>query len=432
MISLIDDFNQVDMLGAPQKIIEIYKDVPEINEIDNRGFPICRPLFSHSSLPIELGLESVRIENFDFKSSFLYSVYVHHNQKLWPKHIDLIPSQVLESIRSDNGFLLLDNTLEGNRINDDWLIKPLYESLEKLNLPIEKIIFVTNNLLAEREHNSWFKSQKRYNKKIKLISFMWNVHDVNRLIKTKNLPSKVDIQGEIDYKSKKVNSIKHFLKVNRTNRPERNTFMLFMNHHKLFDKSLISFPDLPDNHMLEHYPARLDKYLSDKNKKSLRSKVPFNIDITDENNQGPAGHGKGFFDADLPFQPIHYKNSFISIVMGAFPYEIEACHLHSSTFNPIYCGQPIIQFAPFQSLQEMRNRGFKTFSKWWDEGYDNQTEGWKRLDMIMNLVLELSELSNGEMLEMYIDMKDVLQHNVDLISAYNIDTELYKRIFIND
>ena len=118
--------------------------------------------------------------------------------------------------------------------------------------------------------------------------------------------------------------------------------------------------------------------------------------------------------------------------MGAFPFEPNACHLHSSTFNPMYCGQPIIQFGPYQSLREMRERGFKTFGKWWDESYDDEHDSWKRLNMIMNLVLELSKLSNKEMLEMYIDMKEVLQHNSDLISAYNINTELYDRIFIND
>ena len=63
MISLIDKFNQVSMLDMPDSIAKIYKDVPEINEIDNRGFPICRPLFSHSSLPFNFELEQVDVNN---------------------------------------------------------------------------------------------------------------------------------------------------------------------------------------------------------------------------------------------------------------------------------------------------------------------------------------------------------------------------------
>ena len=147
---------------------------------------------------------------------------------------------------------------------------------------------------------------------------MWNVHDVKRLIQTKNLPTKVVMDDEIKYKSNRIDKIKHFLKINRTNRSERNIFMLFMNHHNLLEKSLVSFPHLPE----DTYPNGFEKYLTQNNIQDLQSKVPFNIDRTDKDNQGPAGHGKGFFDADLPFQPIHYKNSFISIVMGAFPFEL--------------------------------------------------------------------------------------------------------------
>jgi len=420
MISLIDDFSQISILNPPPEILEIYKNVPEMNEIDNRGFPICRPLFSHSSLPKELGLKDVWVDDFDFKLPFVYATYVHHNQRLWTEHINLIPNKVLDGVRNGQGFLLFDNTLEGNRVDGEWFIDPLYKSISELDLPPENVIFVTNNLLAEKTHDEYERD-----KKIKLVSFMWNVYDVQRLIRCKNLPKKVNIQNEIEYKSKNLERIKYFLKVNRTNRPERNIFMLFMNYHKLFDKSLISFPTLSD----EYCPPVFEKYLTKENIEDLKSKVPFDIDKTDETNHGDAGFGKGFFDADLPFQPIHYKNSFISIVFCAFPFEDNACHLHSSTFNPMYCGHPIIQFGPYQSLKEMKERGFKTFGKWWDESYDDEPNHWIRFEKVMGVTLELSKLSSKELLEIYIDMKDVLQHNVDLISNYDIKFELYDRIF---
>ena len=420
MISLIDDFSQISILNPPPEILEIYKNVPEMNEIDNRGFPICRPLFSHSSLPKELGLKDVWVDDFDFKLPFVYATYVHHNQRLWTEHINLIPNKVLDGVRNGQGFLLFDNTLEGNRVDGEWFIDPLYKSISELDLPPENVIFVTNNLLAEKTHDEYERD-----KKIKLVSFMWNVYDVQRLIRCKNLPKKVNIQNEIEYKSKNLERIKYFLKVNRTNRPERNIFMLFMNYHKLFDKSLISFPTLSD----EYCPPVFEKYLTKENIEDLKSKVPFDIDKTDETNHGDAGFGKGFFDADLPFQPIHYKNSFISIVFCAFPFEDNACHLHSSTFNPMYCGHPIIQFGPYQSLKEMKERGFKTFGKWWDESYDDELNHWKRFEKVMDVTLELSKLSSKELLEIYIDMKEVLQHNVDLITNFDVKTELYDRVF---
>ena len=70
----------------------------------------------------------------------------------------------------------------------------------------------------------------------------------------------------------------------------------------------------------------------------------------------------------------------------------------------------------------MRERGFKTFSKWWDESYDDEIDGWLRLKKIMELILEISKRTQKELLDMYIDMSDVLQHNSDLIKNYSINT----------
>ena len=63
-------------------------------------------------------------------------------------------------------------------------------------------------------------------------------------------------------------------------KPERNLFMLFMNHHNLFEKSLISFPSFPD----EDYPTMFDRYTTNENISDLRTKVPFDIDHTDTDN----------------------------------------------------------------------------------------------------------------------------------------------------
>ena len=423
MIALIDRFNQVSLHDPSQDIIDVYKNVPEINELDNRGFKICRPLFSHSSLPNTLDLDVIEVDDFDFKSEFSYFVYVHHNQKLWAKHLDLIPKKVLDGVRSGKGKLIFDNSLEGERIDGRFFINPFYESIDKLNLPTENIYFITNNLIAEKTHNEYNRKDK-----INVISIMWNVFDVQRLKKLKHLPNKINLQNEIDYKE--INSTKYFLKINRTNRAERDLFMLFLEYENLLDKCLISFPQLTEFWQEGVWPPEYFKtYFSDDNLSNLRSKLPFDIDKTDETNHGPAGVGKGKFNADLPFNPIHYKNSFISIVMAAFPFEQNAYHLHSSTFNPMYCGHPIIQFAPYKTLELMKQYGFKTFDTWWDESYDDEPDGWKRLKMITELVLKISKMDNNILLGMYKNMKEVLQHNIDIIENYDIKTNLYDRIY---
>ena len=41
-------------------------------------------------------MELLPTEKFDFKSEFSYVIHVHHNQKLWPKHIHKIPDIILD------------------------------------------------------------------------------------------------------------------------------------------------------------------------------------------------------------------------------------------------------------------------------------------------------------------------------------------------
>jgi len=421
MITLIDNFNQVSMTEPSQEIIDIYKHIPEITEQDNRNETICRPLFSHSSLPNVLKLTEVQSENFTFDRPFSYFVHVHHNQPLWAKNLDVIPNNILEEVKSGNCKLIFDNTLEGKSIEGDEFLNPFYESIDKLKLPTKNIYFITNNLIAEKTHQEYHRADK-----INVVSVMWNVFDVQRLKHQGDLPKKVSVDMEYKYKSVNIFKTKHFLKVNRTNRDERDIFMLFLNFEKLFDKCLVSFPEL---HKWPDYSNMFYKYTQQENINDLKSKLPFDIDNTDKTNHGPAGIGKGFFDADLPFDPIHYRDTFISIVMGAFPFDTSGYHLHSSTFNPMYCGHPIIQFAPYKTLEVMKQYGFKTFGKWWDESYDDEKDDWKRLQMIMDLVLKLSEYDEKDLLHMYKDMQETLQHNIGIIENYDTKTNLYDRIY---
>ena len=421
MIALIDKFNQVSMGEPSQDIIDLYKHIPEINELDNRAQPICRPLFSHSSLPNVLELTEVQTENFTFDRPFSYFVHVHHNQPLWAKNLDVIPTKILDEVRKGNCKLIFDNTLEGKSINGDKFLNPFYESIDKLKLPTKNIYFITNNLVAEKTHQEYHRADK-----INVISVMWNVFDIQRLIEQEDLPNEVSVDMEYKYKSVNIFKTKHFLKINRTNRNERDIFLLFLNFEKLLDKCLVSFPEL---HKWPEYPEMFYKYIQKENINDLKTKLPFDIDETDETNHGPAGVGEGFFDADLAFNPIHYRNSFISIVMGAFAFDKDGYHLHSSTFNPMYCGHPIIQFAPYKTLEVMKQYGFKTFDKWWDESYDNEKDDWKRLQMIMDLVLEISKYDKKDLLHMYEDMKETLQHNISVLENYDIKTNLYDRIF---
>jgi len=97
---------------------------------------------------------------------------------------------------------------------------------------------------------------------------MWNVFDIQRLKQERHLPIKVSADMEYKYKSVNIFKTKHFLKINRTNRSERDIFMLFLNFEKLLDKCLISFPEL---HKWPDYSSQFYKYTQQENIYDLKS-----------------------------------------------------------------------------------------------------------------------------------------------------------------
>ena len=418
-----DDFNQVELWNASDDILEIYKDVPEINEVDPNGNRMVRPLFSHSTLPFVMNFKPVDINEIDEDTHYFYFVTLHHHNFLAARHLNLLPEYVLTDLRKGRCKLVLDNTLEGDRVEE--FLEELYKSLDNLNIQPERVTYITSNLLAEDVFKEWYQSQDIKIGKLNVVSFPWNIHDVKRLKREKHLPETVNIEEEIKYKKENFNKLVPFLKVNRTGRPERNLYMLFINKYNLYDKFKISFNKYYDEYdLFEFFPELIDK----ENIEDLKSKVPFDIDSTDRDNHGPPGVGAGKFNADLPFDPTHYRNTLISVVMCAFPFVEKACHIHSSTYNPIYCGHPILQFGPQGHLKKLRDLGFKTFDRWWDESYDDIEFGWGRFRAVLEITQELYNKSNEELLKMYEEMKDVLQHNSDLIANFDGEKELRKRI----
>lgn len=426
MISLSDDFNTASLHNPSPEALKYYEDIPEIRETDIRGYPMVRPLFSHSNFSEYLNLRGVHIDNFSWDSEFIYPVLLHHNNLLCAKYLHILPNYVLKNLKSRKCKLILDNTLEGDQVQNFY--QELHKSILELNIPASQIYYVTNSLVAEYEYEAFVKNSSYIKEKVNVISFMYNVMDVQRLIKEGHLPVEVNIEEEIKYKRDNIEKVKPFLKLNRTGRPERNLFMLYINRHRLFDKFKLSFPEYPDYEFTEYIKQKFPRETLQYNINNLREKCPFDIDQSDSENHGPPGVGKGFFDADKPFDPVHYRQTVLSFILCAFPFVPGACHLHSSTFNPIYCGHPIVQFGPYRHLEILKRYGFRTFDKWWDESYDNYEEGWERLDNIFKVLNFLSKKSVTDLIDMYEDMKDVLQHNSDLIKNYNGKELLIKRI----
>ncbi len=81
------------------------------------------------------------------------------------------------------------------------------------------------------------------------------------------------------------------------------------------------------------------------------------------------------------------------------------------TLKNFYLQKPFILMSGQHSLDELKNKGFKTFSPWINESYDNIGCPNKRLHTILTEVDRLAAFSINELTGMYKEMIPVFEHN---------------------
>lgn len=106
----------------------------------------------------------------------------------------------------------------------------------------------------------------------------------------------------------------------------------------------------------------------------------------------------------------YYKESFCAVVTETrFAQPFAA--LTEKTIQAIIHAMPFILVGPPFSLKYIKDMGWKTFDKWWDESYDTETNHQRRLDKILDLLAHISSLSYSTLTDMYNDMIPILIHN---------------------
>ena len=96
------------------------------------------------------------------------------------------------------------------------------------------------------------------------------------------------------------------------------------------------------------------------------------------------------------------------------------------TIRAILTKTPFITHASADFLKNLKKLGFKTFSKFWDETYDD-FNGTLRLDAMEKLIKNLSKYSIEEINALYKEMIPLLEHNYNLYK--NITREDLIKVF---
>lgn len=152
------------------------------------------------------------------------------------------------------------------------------------------------------------------------------------------------------------------------------------------------------------------------------SKLPIELDTMNTTN-------KEAFSASGTFKKELFLNSCINIVTETSFINNEL-FISEKVLKPILMYQPFIVLSSYKYLNQLKKYGYKTFSEFWDESYDDIEDSRLRLKVVLELIRDLNSKSIEELNELYQKTKDICIYNRRLHDSMELDSlpQIFKKI----
>lgn len=110
-----------------------------------------------------------------------------------------------------------------------------------------------------------------------------------------------------------------------------------------------------------------------------------------------------------------YNSCYISVVAETENLlDPTTFYISEKTAKPLIVGHPFLIYGCQHFLKHLRDMGFKTFSPWLDESYDDISDRYQRADAIVNSLLKFSQLTDLEKQQACVEMQPTTNHNRQL------------------
>lgn len=110
-----------------------------------------------------------------------------------------------------------------------------------------------------------------------------------------------------------------------------------------------------------------------------------------------------------------YKNFFCEIVCETF-FTGDTFFMTEKIYRPIIAKRPFLVQGPVNFLKNLRSLGFKTFSHWWDEGYDEDPADARYPTFKVNIDY-IANQSDSTIQSWYNEMQPILEHNYQVLQT---------------
>ena len=356
-----------------------------------------------------------------------------------------IPHWLIHLCRIGNGYILIDHSVEA--FMSDTELDAMYSYFhEHHNIAMYKIIYLTGTVNASYVYEKWCEKRGIANireHRMHVIPYassreIFHNFMVNGLnVATDGNPHEVENVIEPDYDVNVVPE-KLFLSWNRRLRTHRIVLALTLEELGVVDRSYISFAKQSDENsahtveedirsMREHgnvYGAQLDSLFSESTVTKFVSKLPLVLDDEKDVN---------VMCEDFHFTKDFYTNSLVSLVTET-NYDALECTLTEKSFKPMFNKHPFLIIGAPGALQGLRDLGFRTFSDFWDESYDNEEFPASRLALITDVLKEIASWNEQQILNFKLRVKPILDHNYNMFKesgAIPVTNNIYEHITKN-
>lgn len=395
---------------------------PRLPFLNNQNFNVhfndlhidlARPnLFEHIS-----GFKIAHTSTLKENDLFIYPLWAgFHDEGLLGRPIDdlfettKITHETVELIRNHNGYLLIDSSQEAS-IKDN-VINLLHSVLIKQYIPLNKVIFQVGNMSGKEQYNDYCIRHNIPEKEAMHISclehFEWMastfIDQQTHLILKRSHASFDTIK-------------KTFLCLNRNYRWHRINLFLLWNKFNLLDNSYYSMSERCYNYTPNVWSNSVDLPLARKfnitlnDINEMQNKLPLKLDNLRE----------AYEMAQLSGGLDHlYESSLISVVTETnfnFNNDDSCIFNTEKTFKPMIHQQPFIMVGPWRTLAHLKTMGYKTFSNFWDESYDDIVDPKKRLIKIVEICSEINEWDDNRKREFFYASKSVTRHNFKVLKS---------------
>ena len=376
----------------------IYKDDLYNMDLYNTGCLECIPNF-----PFTVANEHEAQYVFPIKADPLVylnkSKYNFRNNFVKNEFTFDIPAEVITDVRNNKCKIIVDYSTEPYNITHDPIISGVHfailRTLEKYNLSKHDLILVQGNYVK------------------------YKINELPYMVCAKNVSiNQIAPLEEID------RNRLHSLIANKTIRPKKIiTLMRKPRQHKLILAEYL----FKNNLLNDNIVTLATTYGNIENLPSeMLLTLPWQYDVYDDDNSVDIFSYPDY----LKFQPGEikgYEETYVNAAVESSMYPIESImasykteHYYleldftEKTMKPIIAMQPFFVFGQTGILAKLKEQGYKTFDKWWDESYDLIPNYSVRMNTLLKLYKKLTKMPHAQLAEMMYEMLPIIEHNEQL------------------